>query len=79
MFWFLKEWIYPLTLILSFVFFKNGLKEEELGPLPLLPARNGPCVQTRIGKSCLVDTGQKMFFQGNGNDDIRGIEVKIGT
>lgn len=79
MFWFPKEWIYLLTLNLSFLFFKNGLKEEELGPLPLLPARNGPCVQTRIRKGCLVDTGQKMFFQGNGNNKIRGIVVKIAT
>lgn len=48
----------------SFIFLKNGLQEEELGPLPLLSERNGPCVQTRLRKGCSVDTGQEMLYKG---------------
>jgi len=50
---------------LSVFFLKNGLKEEELGPVPFLSERNGPCVHTRHREGCLVDTGQEVLHQGN--------------
>lgn len=37
--------------------FQNGLEEEELGPVPLLSERNGPCEQTWDGKGGLIDPG----------------------
>lgn len=40
-----------------FVVLQDGLKEEELGPLPVLPERNGPRVQARLGEGGVVDAG----------------------
>lgn len=40
-----------------FVVLQDGLKEEELGPLPVLPERNGPRVQAWLGEGGVVDPG----------------------
>lgn len=39
------------------VLWQNGLKEEELGSVPQLSERDGPCVQTRLRKGCTLDSG----------------------
>lgn len=45
-----------------YVILQDGLKEEELGPLPVLSERNGPRVQARLGEGGVVDAGQKVLL-----------------
>lgn len=47
-----------------FVAWQDGLQEEELGPLPVLPERNGPRVQAWLGEGGVADAGQEVLHQG---------------
>lgn len=46
------------------VFLQSGLQEEELGPVPVLPERNGPGMQAGIREGRPVDSGQEVLRQG---------------
>lgn len=41
---------------------QDGLKEEELGPLPVLSEGNGPRVQAGLGEGGVVDAGQEVLL-----------------
>lgn len=45
-----------------YVVWQDGLKEEELGPLPVLSERNGPRVQAGLREGSVVDAGQEVLL-----------------
>lgn len=60
---------------------QNGIQEEELGPVPLVLARDGPRVQAGLGQGSAADTGQEVLFQGERRPSVirRGRSLHVVT
>lgn len=57
-----EEWVVTASASQTLFLWQDGLKEEELGPLPVLSERNGPRVQAGLGEGGAVDAGQEVLL-----------------